>query len=276
MKQKENRINNFPKMFIAVVFLFLFSFSYADALTVLIGCPATQSSVFDKANELYKQGKYDSAIQEYGTIEKTGFESGNLYYNLGNCFFKKGQLGMAILYYEKALKLIPRDSDLKSNYELAKSRILSYAVPLKQHAAVKLAAVVSGELTIDELTFLVSFFYFFSLAIFLVRVFWPVSNTVLKLVFFTVLFLFVFSAFSLTEKIMSGSSDVIILKPKVQVRFEPFKKATVFFELAEGSKAEFLQKKGDWVKIRRCDGKTGWVTEGSIGFIHAPAMNTIS
>ncbi|UCH82283.1 MAG: tetratricopeptide repeat protein, partial [Nitrospiraceae bacterium] len=79
--------------------------------------------IFYKANALYEDGKYDEAIEVYTSLIDQGRESGNLYYNIGNSYFKKGELGKAIVNYERANKLIPDDSDLKSNHDFARSKV---------------------------------------------------------------------------------------------------------------------------------------------------------
>ena len=79
--------------------------------------------IFYKGNTLYEQGSYADAISEYSKLLGQDIESGHLFYNMGNAYFKKGELGQAILHYEKAKRLIPRDSDLKLNYKFALSQI---------------------------------------------------------------------------------------------------------------------------------------------------------
>jgi len=78
-------------------------------------------SQFVEAGLFYKKGNYPSAINQYADIISNGKESGQLYYNLGNSYFKNGQLGKAVLNYERALLLIPRDSDLNFNYDYAQA-----------------------------------------------------------------------------------------------------------------------------------------------------------
>ena len=98
-------------------------------LTFLIsGCgtnktPGDSAAIFGNANELYKKGNYDLAIADYEKILNKGYESGNLYYNIGNCYFKENKLGKAIVNYKRALRLEPRDGDIRSNYKFAFSTV---------------------------------------------------------------------------------------------------------------------------------------------------------
>ena len=83
-------------------------------------------SKFVAAGMAYKDGRYDAAISLYTEILQGGRVSGPLYYNFGNSYFKKGQLGKAALNYERAKKFIPRDSDLKFNWQYIQSQIKFY------------------------------------------------------------------------------------------------------------------------------------------------------
>ncbi|MCX5667292.1 MAG: hypothetical protein NTY34_03150, partial [Candidatus Omnitrophica bacterium] len=78
-------------------------------------------SLFYKANSLYEQREYEKASEEYAKILDIDAESGPLYFNIGNTFFKLGKFGYAILAYKIAQRLMPGDSDLKSNLAYAES-----------------------------------------------------------------------------------------------------------------------------------------------------------
>jgi len=80
-------------------------------------------SEFVAAGMAYKEGRYDTAIKRYNTILKGDRVSGPLYYNLGNSYFKKKNIGQAVLNYERAKKFIPRDSDLNFNERYVHSKI---------------------------------------------------------------------------------------------------------------------------------------------------------
>ncbi|HWR82542.1 MAG TPA: tetratricopeptide repeat protein [Candidatus Deferrimicrobium sp.] len=77
------------------------------------------SETFARANRLYEQKDYTAAIEGYSEIQQAGVESASLYFNLGNAYFKAGDLGRAILYYHKARRLDPSDGDLLTNLEFA-------------------------------------------------------------------------------------------------------------------------------------------------------------
>ena len=78
---------------------------------------------FYNGNLFYEKREYKKAADEYRKVITMGLENGRLYYNLGNALFKLGELGEAILYYEKAARLIPQDGDLRSNMSYAKSLV---------------------------------------------------------------------------------------------------------------------------------------------------------
>jgi len=86
--------------------------------TALASTDATE--LFDKGNRFYEARQYDSAIVSYAEALATGQESASLYFNLGNAYFKSGDLGHAVLYYLRAQRLEPNDDDIEANLEFAK------------------------------------------------------------------------------------------------------------------------------------------------------------
>ena len=80
---------------------------------------ATPDSLFQSANSLYQEGRYEAALENYREIASSGFESSDLYYNMGNASFRSNNIGYAILYYEKALNLEPSHEYASHNLEFA-------------------------------------------------------------------------------------------------------------------------------------------------------------
>ena len=97
--------------FYKLILIFIFSFK--------IFANSQDLSQLKKANELYKLEKYENAIEVYNEIIKSNNNNPELFYNLGNCYFRLDEIGKSILYYEKALKLNPSDEDIKFNLKIA-------------------------------------------------------------------------------------------------------------------------------------------------------------
>lgn len=80
-------------------------------------------AVFERANASYDAGDYDEAVSLYGELVEAGVENADLFYNLGNAYYKTGQVGRAILNYERARRLAPRGEDIAENLSLARSLV---------------------------------------------------------------------------------------------------------------------------------------------------------
>src|SRR5689334_17765004 len=87
------------------------------------GRAQTPLAAFDAANKLYEQGKYAEGAGAYEKILQTGTASPALYFNLGNAFFKSGQIGRAIIAYRQAQRLTPRDPDVRANLQFARNQV---------------------------------------------------------------------------------------------------------------------------------------------------------
>jgi len=216
----------------------------------------TPNQLFEQANSLYKEAKYDQAINKYDEILKEGFTSGNLYYNLGNSYFKKGEFGKAALNYERAKQFIPNDSDLKSNYDYLSSLLASQAQEASTIAFLSWQERLLAPVSVNFLTILISLLYS---AIFLLLIL-----RMPKQFIFTAAILLLFSAVGLAGKINFFNKGAVVIVKEAQVKFEPFNSATVYFSLGQASSVRIIEASGDWYKIKRADGKIGWVEKQSL------------
>ncbi|MBI4849786.1 MAG: tetratricopeptide repeat protein [Nitrospirae bacterium] len=216
------------------------------------------SSIFNKGNQLYESGKYDEAIKEYSRLLAQGFESGNLYFNLGNSYFKKGETGRAVLNYERAKRLMPDDSDLRSNYNYAVSKTDNTGQQSSASLAEKISGIFSG-LTINGLTIFASAVYVLILAIFIAVIFFPAVKRYSLIMLGVLSVIFLLSAFSLYSRVTVLDSEAIVISKNAEAKFEPMDNATTHFTLYEGMKILVLESKHDWNKVERFDGKTGWI-----------------
>ena len=219
---------------------------------------------FNRANVYYEQGNYDEAIKQYNSVLEGRFESGNLYYNIGNCYFKKGKLGEAILYYEKARRLIPGDKDLEPNYEYARSLIKGSIVVSKKSLFAKATNNLFDKFTIDGVTVFLSVFYMLILFGILIGIFFnPIKKQAFILAVFLGLF-FIMGLIGLKSKIDILNKEAIVVAEQADAKFEPMDKATTYFTLYEGMKVEVITSQNNWYKVKREDNKSGWVQGNAV------------
>lgn len=229
----------------------------------------SEKYMFYNANNFYKQAKYDEAIKEYEQILERGFESGNLYYNLANSYLKEGALGKAVLNYERAKQLIPRDKDLESNYRHAVSLMVNSIETPKISWLRKLADKFYGQFTLNEITVLLSIICALVFLILSVRIFLRADGLrryLLISVFILILF-FIAGSFSLHKRISALGREAVVVVKKTEAKFGPFDRATTHFTLYEGAKVYVLSAKGGWSKIKRVDKKIGWIKKLSLEVI---------
>ena len=243
---------------------------------LLLGCASAaaageisqgEHNAFYAANALYEKGNYDEAAKEYARILDSGFESGPLYYNLGNTFFKQGKLGYAILAYRKAQKLMPGNSDLKAN--------LRYAQSLTEDSAFQAPAVnrvvLFIELPFRDLT--LNTVAVISLVLYLFVMICLIAGTVnsvfgRRVSFFFYLFLFVFifslAAFAFRFYDEEFTRHGIVVGKEAECKYEPIDNSSTYFTLKEGQDVNVLKERNGWSRIRRIDGKLGWVKSAAV------------
>ena len=218
---------------------------------------------FFNAGSEYKKGNYDAAIKLYEEILQNGLASGELYYNMGNAYFKKGVLGMTVLNYERARRYIPRDSDLDSNYLYALSTVKGATTDTKKSIVHRIIHGFIDQLTVDELAIIAFLLLLLGGIVYLSRLFFHWSS---RVPVFTIIILCVLAAFHLFllfDKVHYEDNLGVALS-STDSKFEPIEGATTHFELPEGARIRLLDTKEDWVKIKRPDGKTGWSRKDTI------------
>lgn len=220
------------------------------------------------ANQLYNTAKYQDAIRKYQFVIAQGFESAELYFNLGNAFYKTGNATYAILNYERARKLSPNDEDIRYNLELARTQIVDNIVPLPEPGFLRWWKQLINSQSISYWgTFsIVTFFGFLLLfGLFLLSgsfrvkrfAFWfSVAAITLSAVTFT------FGS-HLRSKLLHHNSAVITDR-SVRVKSSPSETGTELFIVHEGITVQLTDKLGDWVYISLPDGNKGWVKEASM------------
>lgn len=235
----------------------------ALAALVLISGQAWADSRVDKANQHYAAEEYENAIQLYEDVLNSGMEAPELYYNLGNCYYRQGLLPAAILNYERALLLAPHDKDIRYNLELAYSQIPDKIEPLGEIFLAQWFASIRNTTKSDTWAW-ISIASFSLFLILLLVYFFSKLSVLRKLGFFVgLLFLLIstttfFFAKYQKERLVNRNT-AIVFSPSVTVRSAPDAGSTELFVLHEGVKVKLLQQNNNWYEIQIEDGNVGWI-----------------
>lgn len=247
-----------------VLFLCLFvsiAFSQTKELT----------SVFDEANKQYLAQKYEAAINLYESIIKNGYTSGELYFNLGNAYYKMGKLQNAILNYERAKKIIPNDEDVQFNLQLANLRLVDKVEPVPvlfiYEWAESLLTIFSLKtiLTLCYILFLLTL-TLFSLFLF-ASTYQQKRYTLLGGILCAVLLVIGIANFAIQSYKESNTEYAIIMADVANIKSAPDRTGNDLFVIHRGLKVQVLDNVNNWRKIKLADGKIGWIPEQEVEII---------
>lgn len=244
---------------ISLVFCVNFAISAED--------PQDPRGLFYKANSLYEQREYEKASEEYAKILDIDTESGPLYFNIGNTFFKMGKAGYAILAYKKAQRLMPGDSDLKSNLAYAESLTEDSAFQaLPQNRIAWLFKFPFREYSLNTVSIILIALYLMLIAMFLTGIINPVFKRRMAILFYPVLigFLLTLGAFSIRYYDEEMLSHGVVVAKEAECKYEPIDKSNNYFTLKEGQEVLVLNTRNGWRRVRRLDGKLAWVKSDAV------------
>ncbi len=244
------------------------------AIAVLIfsaaGYGMPQSSLlhglFYNANELFKKGDYPGSAAEYEKILGQNMESGNLYYNLGNAYFKMGKLGKAIVNYERAHRLIPRDSDCGAN--------LAYALSLRENPLpdknppwiLRVPYAIAGNYTLDELTLAGAGVYVFLALMLALSILCKRTVPLLKYGIGSglIALILIGSGWAAAMQETRADSYAVVVTASTEAKFAPADTAVTYFKLYEGAKIKIIGSSNQWLRVKTPDAKLGWVPAEAI------------
>ncbi len=251
---------------VLLVGLFLCLFPAAHAQDA-----AGPEQAWEEANTLYINGDYAGAAAAYEALSAEGYVGGKLFYNLGNAYFKAGELGRAVLNYNKALKLVPNDRDAAYNLAVANGYVKDKidAVPeffLSRWIRAWRSSLDSNAWAARSLVLLAAALA--GVLVFLLeeRRGWRKAGFVAAAVFF-VLFVFAVVFAAVEKKEFTEASEAVVMVQAVSVKSAPEKGGSDLFIIHEGTKVDVLSSFDGWTEIMIADGNKGWVPSDSVELI---------
>lgn len=241
---------------------------------ILIGSVYAQKDsnlkeLFYQGNIYYADNDLNEAIDSYNKALSCGYDSSPLYYNLGNAYFKNGDLGKAIISYLRASRIDPNDPDIRSNLAHARSLIQGGLVSLRKAWLVRSFTNLTNLFSLNTITFISIFFYILLCVTIIIAVYLKQYKKVFTLLYIiiTVILAIALLIFAVKFKDQVIQKNAIVIEQETDSKFEPLDNATTFFTLYEGEEIRVIALNGDWLKIRRSDGKQGWVKKTDIELI---------
>lgn len=225
-------------------------------------------SGFEKGNDLYKNGKYEQAIDAYNSELTAKKQSAELYFNLANCYYKLNKVAPAIYNYEKALVLNPNDKDIANNLRFAQKRTVDEIKVVPKVGFAKLLRDFTANFHYNtwawiavgfSALFLVSFLgYYFSALTLYKRLFFIGMFVMLLLLLISV------SSAIFEKSYFKNERPAIVFSEMADVKSEPQNRAASVVILHEGTKVFVKATVGNWKKIELTDGTEGWMDSDAI------------
>lgn len=240
-------------------------------LAIGLSAKAELPTNWTKANEAYKDKQFSEALKLYEGFIEEGLASAALFYNMGNVYYRQDKIGLAILYYEKALKLSPRDAAVRANLALAQSRQVDQIQALPAFFLDRwqqgLQSIFSSN-TWSVLGLLLLWAGVGGL------IFWLLASVRTQrkrgfIIGSTLLILSIipFYLSAGRSSFEQNPGTAILLESEYGLRTAPEEESTVILPLHEGVKLLIVDRIGEWMKVQLEDGEQGWLPEEALGMI---------
>ena len=244
-------------------------------LALPLGAQAAESypdSLWQAGVDAYSAGQYEEALQDWSDVEATGLRSRELYYNLGNAYFKTGETARAILNYERALRLDPSDADIRYNLEFARAQTQDRIDEVPEFILKTWTRKVGYWMSSDAWAVLSLVLLALALGLVLLFLLGPTAG-MRRTGFFTgiaaLLLALASWGFARSQKADAERHDeAIVMRPVSSVTSSPSADAAKsLFILHEGTKVKVLDEVSGYKDIELSDGRRGWIAAGDIEII---------
>ncbi|NDW12943.1 tetratricopeptide repeat protein [Bacteroides sp. 214] len=270
------------KILVYICFLMITTLSYAENQTDTLeqSAPAQfkEEAAMQKAptkaqaDSAYMNADYATAIHLYETLLEEKGEAAEVYYNLGNSYYKTENIAKAIVNYERALLLKPGNGDFRANLEIARAKTVDKVTEVPEIFFVSWIKSLINSANIDVWArWSIAFFLLFIVALYFF--FFSKSTIMKKIGFFGGVVVLIFAVTTMQfasyqRQTLLNRKTAIIMNPSVTIRSTPNESGTNLFILHEGKKVRIKDNSmRNWKEIMIEDGKVGWVSADDIEII---------
>ena len=223
--------------------------------------------LLDSAKSNYDKSQFSVAISQYEEVLKKGLTSSNLHYNLGNAYFRNGQLGLSILNFEKAIKLDPSNENAVFNLELANTKLADKFEAIPQFSFSTILISINNVIS-HNLTSILSCLLILGGAAFFVLGKKDKNKKFVKYARLTSIvgILFVLLGWKIKSAVDNYKAGILV-QPSSNVFSEPNPNSTLLFEIHEGVKLEILSESNGWINVKAPNNEVGWIQSDNLGEI---------
>ena len=239
------------------------------ALFPTIAAQSSNAEAMALGNGLYEAGSYSEAVEVYEELVARGVRSGALYYNLGNAYFKLGELGRAILNYRRALRVDPGDGDIESNLKLARDMTIDRLEPPEKGLVSSLSSPSRRLLTQDQ-TAVTALVFCAALVLLLLGAAFVRGATARRAVrngAFVAGGLMLLSLAALAGHVLGvdDESDAVVVESEVDLKSGPGAQYVSEVTLHSGAEVTTIESRGAWTRLALPVGELqGWVTNRAV------------
>ena len=231
---------------------------------MLLSIVATQSSdsLFQLGNTYYENEQYEKAASTYEQLEND-YSHEYLYLNLGNSYYRMGELGNAVWSYEKAYSIAPRDQDIIYNLNFVRSQVRDRIIPPDNFFIFSLYTAFLDKTTILDISVLGGLLFIIISIIYLMNSYLLIPEKLNSIINSTLILTLIFLIWVSVDKYwkFTDINEAIVISTSVDVRSAPIQRGeNVVFRVHEGTKAQITAVESGWYEIILLDGKKGWLS----------------
>jgi len=231
---------------------------------MLLSIVTTQSSdsLFQLGNTYYENEQYETAASTYEQLEND-YSHEYLYLNLGNSYYRMGELGNAVWAYEKAYSIAPRDQDIIYNLNFVRSQVRDRIIPPDNFFIFSLYTAFLDKTTILDISVLGGLLFIIISIIYLMNSYLLIPEKLNSIINSTLILTLVFLIWVSVDKYwkFTDINEAIVISTSVDVRSAPIQRGeNVVFRVHEGTKAQITAFDSGWYEIILLDGKKGWLS----------------
>lgn len=242
---------------------------FSFVLMILMLMPLSANAITKQnADDEYAKGNYQQAIKDYQEILKAGVSS-EIYYNLGNAYYRTDNITQALLAYERALQLSPGDNDIRFNLQYARSKTIDKITPETEMFFVTWYHSLVNFTSVDSWANTAIVSIVMALLLILVFLFapqmWARKSGFYGSAVFLLLFAFA-NLFAFQQKHeLETKQGAIVIAPTVNVKKTPAASGTDVFVIHEGTRVDITDRgMKQWRGIKLADGREGWLKTSQI------------